>query len=92
MDTDTLQLIPNMTPILVYTEVDVVKQAVSDILHVLKNSAKNNLPTVLKGDAIQNAFKQIADLLGNNEVLAGFRKITEKQSTKDHGTRTEGAI
>ena len=69
VDTETLQLIPNMTPIPVYTDIDVVKQAVSDILHVLKNSAKSNLPTVLKGDAIQNAFKKIADLLENNEAL-----------------------
>ena len=68
VDTDTLQLIPNVTPIPVYTDVDVVKQAVTDILHVLKNKTKNNIPTVLKGDNIQNAFKQIADLLGNNNA------------------------
>ena len=66
VDTDTLQLVPNTTPIPVYTDLDVVKQAVADILHVLKNSSKNNIPTVLKGNKIQNAFKQISTLLGND--------------------------
>ena len=68
VDTDTVQLIPNQTPIPVYTDVDALKQAVADILHILKNPAKSNIPTVLKGNAIKNAFRHVAVLLGNNSV------------------------
>ena len=55
-----LQLIQNNTLILVYTDVGVIKQAVSDVLHILKNPAKNNVPTVLKGDAIKNVFQDVS--------------------------------
>ena len=68
VNTDTLKLIPNDTPIPVYTDVDVIKQAVSDIVHILKNPTKNNIPTVLKGDTIKNAFRAIAILLNNNQA------------------------
>ena len=34
VDTDTLDLIPNRTPIPVYTEVDVVTQTIDDIVHI----------------------------------------------------------
>ena len=63
-----VQLIPNQTLIPVYTDINVVKQAISDIVHILKKTEKNNIPTVLKGDAIKNAFKQVAELLNNNKT------------------------
>lgn len=50
VDSDTIQLIPNQTPIPVYTDIDAIKQAVSDIVHILKHPAKSNIPTVLKGN------------------------------------------
>ena len=40
VDLDTVQLIPNQTLIPVYTDVDVIKQAVADILHILKIQQK----------------------------------------------------
>ena len=78
VDTDTLKLIPNITPIPVYTDFDVVKQAVADILHVLKNSSKNNIPSVLKGNEIHNAFRQISMLLGN-EVAQDLPVVENKE-------------
>ena len=70
VDTDTLQLIPNSTPIPVFTDVDAIKQAVADILHILKNPAKSNIPTVLKGDSIKEAFKQVAQALDNDKTTS----------------------
>ena len=78
VDTDTLKLIPNITPIPVYTDFDVVKQAVADILHVLKTSSKNNIPSVLKGNEIHNAFRQISMLLGN-EVAHDLPVVENKK-------------
>ena len=63
VDTDTLQLVPNTTPIPVYTDLDVVKQAISDILHVLKNSFKNNIPTVLKGNKIKKYIQTNCNII-----------------------------
>ena len=67
MDTDTLQLIPNVTPIPVYSDINAIKQAIGDILHILQHPTKNNIPTVLKGDAIKQAFKEVAILLKNDK-------------------------
>ena len=68
VDTDMLQLISNSTPIPVYIDVDIIKQAVYDILHILNDPAKSNIPTVLKGDKIKEAFRQISTLLGTNKA------------------------
>ena len=66
VDTDTLNLIPNKTSIPVYSDVYIVTQAIDDIVHILKNPAKSNIATVLWGDAIENAFQQVAKVLHND--------------------------
>ena len=88
VDTDTVQLIPHKTPIPVYTDVDAIKQAISDILHILKNPAKSNIPTVLRGDSIKEAFKTVADLLGNNIST----KTTTQQSAPTFSAPTPNPI
>ena len=94
VDTDTVKLIPNVTPIPVYTDIDVIKQAVADILSIIKNPAKNNIPTVLKGDAIQNAFKQISETLSTNKVrLLPLKKSSPSIApTVDKNLSTNGNV
>ena len=72
VDTDTVKLLPNVTPIPVYTDLDVIKQAVSDILSILKNPSQNNIPTVLKGDAMP--FK-----MSLNKLLKYYPTTKQKQ-------------
>ena len=52
----------------------------SDIIHILKHPAINNIPTVLKGDTIQNVFKQVATLLGNDksQPLPNYNKTNHR--------------
>ena len=66
VNTDALNLIPNQTPIPVYLDVDVATQAIDNIVHILKNPAKSNIPTVLQGDAIKKAFQKVSRLLHND--------------------------
>lgn len=68
VDTDTLQLIPNTTPIPVFTDTGAIVQALSDIVNILHNPAKSNLPTVLKGNEIKEAFQKVATILHNNKA------------------------
>ena len=68
VDTDTVQLLPNVTPIPVYTDVDAIDKAINDIVHILNNPAKSNIPTILKGDEIKRAFADIATILHNNKT------------------------
>ena len=63
VDTNTLQLIPNVNPIPVYTYTDVIEKAVSDIVNILNNPAKLNIPTILRGNKIKEAFKEVATIL-----------------------------
>ena len=69
IDTDTLKLIPNVTPIPVFTDADAIKQAVKDIVHILDNPKKNNIPTILLGDKIRNAIWQVATFLKHNKNI-----------------------
>ena len=68
IDTDTLELIPNTTPIPVFTDVEAIEQSVADIVHILRNPSKNNIPTLLVGNKICNAFREIAQVLNRDEV------------------------
>ena len=89
VDTDTLKLIPNVTPIPVYNDIDVIKQAVGDIVHILQHPTKNNIPTVLKGDAIKQAFREVAILL-NNDVSKNIQRQGHEQTkslTRTVGTK-----
>ena len=56
IDTDTLELIPNTTPIPVFTDVEAIEQSVQDIVHILRNPSKNNIPTLLVGKKIVMHF------------------------------------
>eukprot|EP00957_Ditylum_brightwellii_P141486 10778619-Ditylum_brightwellii.AAC.1 len=52
VDADTIRLIPHAIPIPQFGDEDAIRQAISDIIHILKQPGKNSIPTALKGDAV----------------------------------------
>ena len=86
VDTDTVDLIPASTPILVYFDVNAITKAVSDIVHILQNPAKNNMLTVLKGDSIKIAFKQVATILKNDKSTS-IPEISPQYSVQELPTK-----
>ena len=63
VDTDTLELLQHSIPLLFFTDAEAIEQAVRDLIHILKNPQKNNIPRVLVGDKIRNAFQEVAKIL-----------------------------
>ena len=76
VDTDTLQLILSTTPIPIYSDVDAICDALQDIIQILQHPEKNNIPVVLKGDSIRDAFWQAATLINNVKC-----KVPEQKKT-----------
>ena len=70
IDTDTVQLIPHLTPIPAFNDADAIKQAISDIIYLLKHSKETNIPKFWKGDHIQRAFEKVAEALDRRNVTA----------------------
>ena len=62
-NTDTAHIIPHIVPIPESNDVNVVQQVVSDILHIIKHSPETNISKFWKGDAIQKAFRNVAEAL-----------------------------
>eukprot|EP00957_Ditylum_brightwellii_P120855 9217441-Ditylum_brightwellii.AAC.1 len=62
VDTDTLTMIPTTVPIPTFGDKEALEQALSDIVHIIKNPAKINVPQYWKGDAVHAAFQNIATL------------------------------
>eukprot|EP00957_Ditylum_brightwellii_P190815 14526574-Ditylum_brightwellii.AAC.1 len=52
IDADTVKLIPHTTPIPSFSDENAIKQAIGDIIHILKKPEKKNIPTVMKEDPI----------------------------------------
>ena len=67
INTDTVKMIPHMVPIPNFTDAIAVQQAIADILHIIKNSSEVNIPKFWKGDAIQQAFQNVADALNQQK-------------------------
>ena len=67
IDTDTLELIPNTTPIPVFTDAEAIEQSVQDIVHILKNPSNNNIPKHLLGNKIHHAFCEIAQTINRDK-------------------------
>ena len=63
VDTDTLELLQHSIPLPVFTNAEAIEQAVQDLIRILKNPQKNNIPRVLVGDKIRNAFQEVAKIL-----------------------------
>eukprot|EP00957_Ditylum_brightwellii_P119947 9154038-Ditylum_brightwellii.AAC.1 len=68
VDTDTVKLIPHRMPIPSFNDKDAIKQAILDIIDILNQQEKNNIPTAMKGDSIVQAFQLIATVLNRNTV------------------------
>ena len=45
-----------------------LQQSVADLLHLLKNNNKINIPQIMYGDAIRNAISEIANILKQNKA------------------------
>ena len=70
LDTDTIQMIPHHIPIPTYNDATAVRQAISDIVHIVKNSEENNIPKFWRGDKIQRAFEELADAIQQKDIIA----------------------
>ena len=83
VDADTLELIPNTTPIPVFTDTKAIEQAIQDLVHIIKYPQKNNMPRVMIGDKIRNEFQEVATTLKRNHSKSPYNNsIPEKsQST-----------
>eukprot|EP00957_Ditylum_brightwellii_P025154 1903466-Ditylum_brightwellii.AAC.1 len=68
VDADTVKLIPHRMPMPSFNDEDAIKQAMSDITHILKQPEKNNIPTDMKGDSTVQAFQHITTVLNKNTV------------------------
>eukprot|EP00957_Ditylum_brightwellii_P041622 3152437-Ditylum_brightwellii.AAC.1 len=68
VDADTTKFIPHGFPIPSFNDEDAIKQAMPDIIHILKQPEKNNIPTAMKGDSIDQLFQHIATVLNRNAV------------------------
>eukprot|EP00957_Ditylum_brightwellii_P021886 1650480-Ditylum_brightwellii.AAC.1 len=63
VDTDTLELLGHDIPIPKVDDKDTLQQASADVIHLLKNPEKINLPAFYKGDEAKNVFTSLAELL-----------------------------
>ena len=77
IDTDTLELIPDTTPIPVSTDAEAIEQSVQDIVHIFKNPSKNNIPKVVIGEKIRNAFREIAQILNRDKSTKVLNSSTD---------------
>eukprot|EP00957_Ditylum_brightwellii_P102773 7831963-Ditylum_brightwellii.AAC.1 len=68
VDADTLRLITHTVPIPQFGDAEAMWQAITNIVHLLKQPATNNIPDEMKGDAIVQSFANIANLLGQKKV------------------------
>ena len=68
LDTDTVQLIPHLTPIPKFSDADALRQAIADIIYIIKHSKETDIPKFWKGDKIQQAFQNVADVLDRKQV------------------------
>ena len=82
VDCDKVKLIPHNIPIPEFTNKDVVTQAIKDIIHVLKTSQETNIPKFWRGDAIQNAFHHLADLLQRDKSSPSPPEPTTENNTQ----------
>ena len=62
-------MIPHTIPIPTHNDATAVRQAISDIIHIIKNSEETNIPKFWRGDAIQQAFQQLADDISQKDVI-----------------------
>ena len=62
-------MIPHIIPIPTYNDATAVRQAISDIIHIIKHSKETNIPKFWRGDAIQQAFQQLADAISQKDAI-----------------------
>ena len=63
---NTVKFIPTQIPFPYSNDARYLKQTVGDLLQLLQNTNKMNIPKVMFGDEVQNAMEEIADILKHN--------------------------
>eukprot|EP00957_Ditylum_brightwellii_P070911 5388605-Ditylum_brightwellii.AAC.1 len=63
VDADTPTMIPTTVPIPTFGDKEALEQALSDIMHIIKNPTKNNVPQYWKGDEVHAAFQTLATMI-----------------------------
>ena len=91
VDTNTLELLPNSTPIPMFTDAEAIEQSITDIVNILKNPSKNNIPKVLVGDKICNAFQYIAIIL-NRDTAQAIPEVKPTETTTKNTQTLESTI
>ena len=87
-------MIPHTIPIPAYNDATAVRQAISDIVHIVKNSEENNIPKFWRGDKIQRAFEQLAEAIHQRDTTytpavslpIAPKPIPNTQSVQKHAT------
>eukprot|EP00957_Ditylum_brightwellii_P128735 9820950-Ditylum_brightwellii.AAC.1 len=88
VDTDTLKLLGHDIPTPQVDDKDTFHQALADVVHLLQNPQKTNLPEFYKGDEVKNAFTNSAELLkrDNRTVLPELKQTVDKTTTSTSQT------
>ena len=63
---NTVKFIPTQILFPYSNDARYLKQTVGDLLQLLQNTNKMNIPKVMFGDEVQNAMEEIADILKHN--------------------------
>eukprot|EP00957_Ditylum_brightwellii_P159718 12156616-Ditylum_brightwellii.AAC.1 len=57
VNVDTLTMISTTVPIPIFRDKEALKQALSDIVHIIKHPSTNDVPQYWKGNSIHEAFQ-----------------------------------
>ena len=81
-DCDTLTYIPHVVPFPQITTEDFLKQAATDIIHLLSQPPKSTIPTLEAGSTTQNALLKLAEILKRADKLPALPAIQHDAITK----------
>ena len=76
---DTVAFIPTTIPFPYSDQDTFLQQSIADILNVLKNAYKLNIPRVMYGDIIRNAIAEIANIFNRNKNIFNPTNNTSKE-------------
>eukprot|EP00957_Ditylum_brightwellii_P072098 5480727-Ditylum_brightwellii.AAC.1 len=62
-------MIPTTVPIPTFGDKEALGQALSDIMHIIKNPTKNNVPQYWKGDNVHTVFQNMATMIKQHSTI-----------------------
>ena len=78
MVADTVKFVQEKVPISMASTEFLLKQAVENVLDILKHPNKLDIPTIVYGNKVKNAFTQVAHLLDKERTQAAKTVVPEK--------------